>query len=254
MDIVQEALTFATNAHEGQTRKYSGEPYVVHPIQVMTILKDNGIEDEEMFAAALLHDVLEDTVKTEEDIFRAVRNQAVVLMVRGLSDVSAPSDGNRKARKAIDREHTAKQSPRTKTIKIADCLSNGWDIFEHDRNFAKVYFKEMELLLPFLKEGDNTLWDQLSDLIELAKKEIGIKMDKPKDLHEEFSRQELFCETVNAVYPKTDFIEEVKAELLEQDNSPIKWTLDQAMNFAGGILLGTFIGLFMYTGVANLLK
>ena len=58
-DLVKKALEFASNAHNGQTRKYTGEPYIVHPIEVMELVRE-VIDDPEVLAAALLHDVVED--------------------------------------------------------------------------------------------------------------------------------------------------------------------------------------------------
>jgi guanosine-3',5'-bis(diphosphate) 3'-pyrophosphohydrolase len=68
--LVNIALVFATRAHAeaGQTRAYTGEPYIVHPIDVMMVLKRLGIRDETVLAAALLHDVVEDTPTTIEDV------------------------------------------------------------------------------------------------------------------------------------------------------------------------------------------
>ena len=66
-EIVQRAFEFATRAHEGQVRKYTGVPYIVHPSEVMGIV--STVEhDDAMLAAALLHDVVEDTDHTVDDI------------------------------------------------------------------------------------------------------------------------------------------------------------------------------------------
>ena len=66
-DIIQKALLFATEAHGKQVRKYTGEPYIVHPVEVMSIVK-SVVSDEEVLAAALLHDVVEDTPAVVADI------------------------------------------------------------------------------------------------------------------------------------------------------------------------------------------
>jgi len=83
---------------------------------------------------------------------------AVSTLVGWLTDVSRPGDGNRKIREAIDREHTAKAPPEAKTIKLADLIDNGRSITRYDPGFARVYIEEKRLLLPFLREGDPTLW------------------------------------------------------------------------------------------------
>lgn len=62
-----------------------------------------------------------------------------------------------------------------KTIKLADLISNSKSICEHDKDFAKVYIKEKELLLEVLTEGDPTLYAQAKDIVEKAKKELGIE-------------------------------------------------------------------------------
>ncbi|MNN49323.1 hypothetical protein D3C81_1638410 [compost metagenome] len=96
-------------------------------------------------------------------------------LILGLTDVSKPEDGNRAKRKEADRNHTAMQSPECKTIKLADLISNSKSICEHDKDFAKVYIKEKELLLEVLTEGDPTLYAQARGIVEKAKKELGIE-------------------------------------------------------------------------------
>ena len=58
-EFVHKAYQFAKKSHEGQKRKYSGEPYINHPVEVMQIVSTVP-HTEEMLAAALLHDVVED--------------------------------------------------------------------------------------------------------------------------------------------------------------------------------------------------
>ena len=60
MEIVEKAIKYATEAHGDQKRKYTGEPYITHPIAVMEIVKTVA-HTKEMLAAAVLHDVIEDT-------------------------------------------------------------------------------------------------------------------------------------------------------------------------------------------------
>tara|TARA_Y100000034_G_C6835447_1_gene377481 strand:- start:147 stop:662 length:516 start_codon:yes stop_codon:yes gene_type:complete len=154
-DLVQNAKEFATQAHEGQARKYTGIPYIVHPSEVMGIV--STVEhDDAMLAAALLHDVVEDTDHTVDDI-RAEFGDDVAELVSALTDVSTIADGNRKSRKAKDRAHTAGASPRAQTIKLADLLSNSVDIIKNDPDFARIYMAEKLLLLGVLQEGDQTL-------------------------------------------------------------------------------------------------
>ena len=106
-----------------------------------------------MVAAAWLHDTVEDTPATFEEIEREF-GADVAALVKELTDVSRPGDGNRAARKAIDREHTAAASPRAKTIKLADIIDNCEDICRHDPKFGRVYLGEARALLAVLAEGD----------------------------------------------------------------------------------------------------
>jgi len=155
MKIVEKAKEFATRAHEGQVRKYTGVPYIVHPIEVMEIVSTVA-HDDAMLAAALLHDVVEDTDVTIEEV-EAEFGADVASLVSDLTDVSNPEDGNRKLRKSLDREHSAKSSGRAQTIKLADLISNSMDIVKHDPTFAKLYMQEKLLLLGVLARGDQVL-------------------------------------------------------------------------------------------------
>jgi (p)ppGpp synthase/HD superfamily hydrolase len=157
-ELAVRAHDFAKAAHEsiGQVRKYSGEPYFVHPSEVADLVANVG-GDSAMIAAAYLHDTVEDTPVTLDQI-EATFGSDVASLVEQLTDVSRPEDGNRRARKAIDLAHTAKASPRAQTIKLADLISNSKSIGERDPEFATTYFREKMQLLNVLKDGHKTLW------------------------------------------------------------------------------------------------
>ena len=161
--MVQRAIWFATQAHAGQTRKYTGEPYVNHPVEVMQLVS-TVTDDPEILAAAVLHDVVEDTPATIMNI-RIGFSPRVAELVNDLTDVSKPQDGNRATRKELDRQHTAKASPDAKTIKLADLISNSRIIMKDDPNYAKVYMKEKAALLEVLAEGNAELFRQASDIV-----------------------------------------------------------------------------------------
>jgi (p)ppGpp synthase/HD superfamily hydrolase len=138
-----------------QVRKYTGEPYIVHPIEVENILvcyADNPVSPEQR-AAAYLHDVVEDTGVTIELILEQF-GPKVAELVGYLTDVSKPEDGNRKVRKAIDREHIAQASPEAQSVKIADLCSNTRTIVAYDPDFARVYLGEKKKLLEVLQNAD----------------------------------------------------------------------------------------------------
>lgn len=163
---VQCALAYAAGAHDGvgQKRKYTGEDYWHHPVEVLDILLEHIPEvSKEIQIAALLHDVVEDTKVTLDQV-RESFGETVAVYVEQLTDVSKPEDGNRATRKAIDLAHTALASPEAKTIKLADLISNSRSIIERDPVFAITYLAEKRALLEVLKEGDPELHRIASEL------------------------------------------------------------------------------------------
>ena len=161
---MSEAEWFACKAHVAQKRKYTGEPYIAHPSAVVALVQSVP-HTPEMIAAAWLHDTVEDTDTTLDDVRRAF-GDAVADLVEMLTDVSRPEDGNRAARKALDREHIAKASPQAKTIKLADLIDNSRSIMAHDPTFARVYLAEKRLLLDVLTEGDPALYAMARRIVD----------------------------------------------------------------------------------------
>lgn len=161
---VYEALLFAEKAHGEQKRKYTGEKYIFHPIEVMKIVS-TVCNDDAMFMAALLHDTVEDTEVTIEEIEEKFGLE-VKNLVSDLTDVSKSEDGNRVIRKQIDREHSGNASDKAQTVKLADLISNSASIVKHDENFAKIYLKEKALLLNVLVNGNKTLTKIANDILE----------------------------------------------------------------------------------------
>ena len=166
---VERAYRFAKAAHEavGQIRKYTGDPYICHPLAVAVIV--SKVEHtESMLMAALLHDTVEDTRVTLEEVAREF-GEEVAALVGWLTDVSRPEDGNRTRRKAIDREHSGQAPAAAQTIKLADLLHNTSSIVAHDPAFARVYLQEMAALLEVLSKGDGGLRMKAQDSLRLAK-------------------------------------------------------------------------------------
>lgn len=157
-EVEMKAMIFAYIKHKevDQKRKYSGKPYIVHPHAVAELVRQVP-HTPEMLAAAWLHDTVEDTKATHEEIKRKFGKE-IAKLVKMLTDVSRPEDGNRKVRKEIDRQHLRKASPEAKTVKLADLIHNSHSIIKKDPGFAKVFIREMRALLHVLNEGDTTLW------------------------------------------------------------------------------------------------
>lgn len=166
VDVVHKAQVYAMAAHAavGQKRKYTGEPYIVHPAEVASIVASVPGSTPDMVAAAWLHDVIEDTGCTFTDVHMAFGID-IATLVGWLTDVSKPTDGNRAKRKAMDREHTAQAPAEAQTIKLADLISNSRSIMQHDPEFAKTYLEEKRLLLEVLTKGDPGLHAEASKYV-----------------------------------------------------------------------------------------
>ena len=165
--LVQRAYEYAKAAHEAvdQRRKYTDEPYIVHPVAVARLLESLGYEDD-VLCAALLHDTVEDTNVTQEDVEREF-GPDIAALVEMVTDTAKPEDGNRKARMAINRAHTAKASPKGKTIKAADINDNWSSILNHSRGFAYKWIPEkIEQIAVLRDEADPRIIEVLDKRID----------------------------------------------------------------------------------------
>lgn len=155
--MIEQADAFAEAAHASidQRRKYGGEPYIVHPREVLQILLtySEWPVSEAQQAAALMHDVVEDTPVSLDQI-RTEFGDEVADLVGWLTDVSKPSDGNRKTRKALDLAHTAAAPVAAKSVKLADCISNAPSITLHDPGFARKWLQEKAAILDACSDAD----------------------------------------------------------------------------------------------------
>jgi hypothetical protein len=180
--LTAKARDYAINAHAriNHRRKYTFQPYDVH-LKAVADLVAMVSADEEIIAAAWLHDTVEDTPATFEDIEREF-GYPVRRLVMELTDVSIPGDGNRATRKEIDRDHTAMASCRAKTIKLADLIDNCQDICRNDPKFGIIFLQEMVDLLAVLHEGEQRLYRKAQKTAELSARKLKIDLPKPTEL------------------------------------------------------------------------
>ena len=164
--LIEDAALFAYAAHAavGQRRKYTGEPYIVHPVAVAKLVMSVP-HTPVMVAVALLHDTVEGTQITLEQI-RDVFGEEVASGVDWLTDVSRKEDGNRETRKALDRQHLAKAPAEFQTVKLADLIDNTESITRYDLDFARIYLREKAALLEVLRQGDATLWARAKEIAD----------------------------------------------------------------------------------------
>lgn len=158
--LAQTAFEYAKAAHESinQTRKYSGEPYIMHPMRVVSILIANGEKDNEVLAAAYLHDVLEDVWPVNKvyrpEMIEELFGTRVLNLVKELTDQyvsSAYPTINRTNRKRMEVERIAKISLPALKVKLADLIDNTQDIMTHDKGFGFVYLREKEKIIESLR-------------------------------------------------------------------------------------------------------
>jgi len=158
------ALDLASLAHAGQTRKYTGEWYITHPIAVARMVREAG-GTEEQIAAAYLHDVVEDTTIGLDEIADTC-GRTVASYVSWLTDRSRSYDGNRATRKAIERAVLTLAPTDVQTIKVADLIDNCTTLRQHDPKFAVVYLAEKRLLLDVLTRAEPNLLARARSLLE----------------------------------------------------------------------------------------
>lgn len=154
IDTVQKAFDFANEAHKG-VRRRSGEPYIIHPIEVAKIVVNEIGLGCKSIVAALLHDVVEDTDYTVEDI-RNLFGDKIATLVDGLTKIKTVLDNEDKSKvKSIQAENfkrillTLNDDVRVVLIKLADRLHNCRTIEympEHKRD--KILGETMFIFIP----------------------------------------------------------------------------------------------------------
>jgi guanosine-3',5'-bis(diphosphate) 3'-pyrophosphohydrolase len=127
--LILRALEFAAVKHRDQRRKDAqASPYINHPIALANVLvRDGGIDDPVVIAAALLHDTVEDTQTTAQEL-----RQAFGAKVAGIVEEVTDDKNLLKAeRKRLQVEHAARISPEAKLVKLADKICNVRDVAYH---------------------------------------------------------------------------------------------------------------------------
>ena len=154
LEVIQKAFEFANEAHKG-VRRRSGEPYILHPIAVAKIVVSNIGLGYKSIVAALLHDVVEDTHYTVENL-KSLFGEKVAVLVDGLTKIKTVLDNENKAeQKSIQAENfkrillTLNDDARVVLIKLADRLHNCRTIEfmpEHKRD--KILSETMFVFIP----------------------------------------------------------------------------------------------------------
>ena len=119
-ELLDRAIIFAVRAHAGTERRGKGFPYIVHPLEAVEIVA-TITPDQELLAAAALHDTVEDTDVTVEDI-RAEFGERIASLVAAETDQIPGQDWHARKQAAIDRLKAASHD--AKIVAIGDKLSN----------------------------------------------------------------------------------------------------------------------------------
>lgn len=159
-NLIMDAARFAPEAHKGQRRKYTNEPYIVHPTRVANRVMVHKGSTPEMVAAAFLHDVYEDTAVSWEEVY-ALFGQNVHSMVWWLTNGPYPEGANRELRKWLDRNKLKDAPWQVKIIKMYDRIDNLNDLHEADMDFKVIYYLESLKLADAIGDADTVLKEEL---------------------------------------------------------------------------------------------
>ncbi len=120
------ALAFAADKHKNQRRKDAdASPYINHPIALANLLlNEAGVEDQRVLVAAILHDTIEDTDTTEQELVKHFGKDIADIVLEVTDDKALP----KAERKRLQIEHAAHISRRAKLVKLADKICNLRDI------------------------------------------------------------------------------------------------------------------------------
>src|SRR5688500_4024447 len=129
LETLLSAASFAAVRHTDQKRKGSrGEPYINHPLEVANLLANvGGVDDYDVLIAAILHDTVEDTETTPEELAERFGKRVASIVAEVTDDKSLP----KKRRKELQIEHAPHLSAEAKLVKLCDKISNIRDVVQN---------------------------------------------------------------------------------------------------------------------------
>lgn len=200
--LIERAALVSRIAHRavGQLRKYTNEPYHLHPEAVAQMVSQVEGVTTNMICAAYLHDVLEDTQVMPIDIATDF-NAEVMTLVHELTDqFEDPSYGNRAYRKRLEAARLSTISAAAQTIKYADLIHNTESIVRHDPGFAQVYLPEKRRILEVMNQGDEVLYRLAMHTLQQAEVEVERVMEE--------RREQTYKVYINGRHSRTVFTEQ----------------------------------------------
>src|SRR5437762_11462561 len=158
--LLLKALAFAAHKHRDQRRKDAeSSPYINHPIALADVLiNEGGVTDVEVLCAALLHDTVEDTATTHEELVDAFGPRIARIVAEVTDDKRLP----KAERKRLQIEHAASLSPEAKLVKLADKICNLRDVADRppakwDLERRQEYFEWAKRVIDGLRGANRKL-------------------------------------------------------------------------------------------------
>jgi guanosine-3',5'-bis(diphosphate) 3'-pyrophosphohydrolase len=189
VSTILRAMEFAAGRHRTQKRKGEDQsPYINHPIQVASLLANEGGEkDPILLIAAILHDVIEDTVKTPEEKQKLISQILGIFGEQVLSltlEVTDDKSIEKQERKRLQIEHAPHLSDNAKKLKIADKIMNIRDITNHPPTWWTLerildYFDWAEKVVGGLKGVNKILETMFEESIVTGRAQY---LDNPVDI------------------------------------------------------------------------
>ncbi|MDY3088251.1 MAG: bifunctional (p)ppGpp synthetase/guanosine-3',5'-bis(diphosphate) 3'-pyrophosphohydrolase [Oscillospiraceae bacterium] len=220
ISLVEKAYFIAKKAHEGQFR-FSGEPYIIHPVSVAIILYNLGMDGESM-AAALLHDVVEDTDMTKENIQEEFGEDVANLVegVTKLGKVPIFTKEEQQAENVRKMLMAMSQDIRVIIIKLADRIHNmrTLSFMRPDKRREKAQ-ETLEIYAPIAHRlGIRGVKEELEDLAisyldPVAYKEIRDRLEQQQSKRKEYldSIQKKISERIKLVVPNASISGRIKS-------------------------------------------
>ena len=173
--LILKAAHFAAQKHRDQRRKDKHtSPYIIHPISVaLEIAQTGGVDDPEILAAALLHDTIEDTKTTPEELEEQFGKQVRKYVLEVTDDKSLLKD----ERKEKQIEHAETLSKGAVLIKLGDKISNVTDVINNppskwDINRRKVYLDWAEKVISNCPQVNEKMENKFREVLSSGRKRL----------------------------------------------------------------------------------
>ncbi|REJ79281.1 MAG: bifunctional (p)ppGpp synthetase/guanosine-3',5'-bis(diphosphate) 3'-pyrophosphohydrolase [Acidobacteria bacterium] len=175
LEALLKAAHYAARQHKDQKRKgANAEPYIVHPLEVAKLLSTiGGVDDPDVLIAAILHDTIEDTDASENDIAKIFGERVCSIVMEVTDDKSLP----KQRRKELQEEHAPHLSHEAKQLKMCDKISNISDIVSNppadwDLERKLEYVEWGERVFAGLRGANGKLEKHFDELVERAKRDL----------------------------------------------------------------------------------